>query len=324
MFISNNRTEDTNQKYRNRVYFLSRQAMKQLNVTEIDARQLVMWFLDKRTEYSRNTFRQYKAALMFTLNEANDVASIEAVEYLAHCYDVLSLQKGRFSSSNKAKYITDEQLDKIEKYFTEREENGISYARETLIFLLSGLLTGLRPVEWCQAEIIVCPLENSDKKVLTLKVKNAKSTNKRSNGEYRFINIQHLNEEQISLLREQITLVQSAYHADAYKLYYENCKTSMTEMNKVIFPERKKKITLYSARHQFSANIKNDLSNEEIAAVMGHASEHTAWIFYGKKRYGKSSLKIKPIINPKLEKTAVSKVEHTVLHSKLGRKIIDH
>jgi len=50
-------------------------------------------------------------------------------------------------------------------------------------------------------------------------------------------------------------------------------------------------ITLYTARHPFSANAKSDgLTREEVAALMGHASIYTAGTHYGKRRSGHGGL----------------------------------
>lgn len=50
--------------------------------------------------------------------------------------------------------------------------------------------------------------------------------------------------------------------------------------------------TLYTARHQFSANAKSSdgLTRTEIAALMGHASIYTAGEHYGKRRSGRGRL----------------------------------
>ena len=51
-------------------------------------------------------------------------------------------------------------------------------------------------------------------------------------------------------------------------------------------------VTLYTARHQFSANAKSSdgLTRTEIAALMGHASIYTAGEHYGKRRSGRGRL----------------------------------
>ena len=55
------------------------------------------------------------------------------------------------------------------------------------------------------------------------------------------------------------------------------------------FPTRKEKISLYSLRHQFSANAKmSGFTREEIAALMGHVVDDTATVHYAKKRSGHS------------------------------------
>ena len=66
-------------------------------------------------------------------------------------------------------------------------------------------------------------------------------------------------------------------------------------------------ITLYTARHQFSANAKSDgLSKEEVAALMGHASIYTAGEHYGKRRGGHGSVGARGEGGAKTRQTVVS------------------
>lgn len=56
---------------------------------------------------------------------------------------------------------------------------------------------------------------------------------------------------------------------------------------------RKNRITLYSGRHQFSANAKKaGVPAIEIAAMMGHGSDETHVKSYGKRRVGKGGFTI--------------------------------
>jgi hypothetical protein len=61
------------------------------------------------------------------------------------------------------------------------------------------------------------------------------------------------------------------------------------------WPNRDSHITLYSLRHQFSANAKaSGFTRLEIAAMMGHAVDDTAVVHYGRKRSGFDLVRISP------------------------------
>ncbi|MGD9889291.1 MAG: integrase family protein [Halothiobacillaceae bacterium] len=63
--------------------------------------------------------------------------------------------------------------------------------------------------------------------------------------------------------------------------------THAKKLMRALWPRRKKKISLYSARHQFAADAKSaDLMPEMIAALMGYAVTETHQTHYGKRRFG--------------------------------------
>jgi len=62
-----------------------------------------------------------------------------------------------------------------------------------------------------------------------------------------------------------------------------------------LWPKRTSHATLYSMRHQFSANAKaSGFTREEIAALMGHAVDTTATQHYGKKTAGYEMITVRP------------------------------
>jgi len=79
-----------------------------------------------------------------------------------------------------------------------------------------------------------------------------------------------------------------------FKQFYSRCRSRMYVTTRVLWPRRKQHITLYSSRHQFSANAKFlGLPLEEIAALMGHASIETAMAHYGRRSAGNGSMRVK-------------------------------
>ena len=71
-----------------------------------------------------------------------------------------------------------------------------------------------------------------------------------------------------------------------FEYIYTSCRMRLRRVTLKLWSPKKKHPTLYSGRHQFSADMKNTLSKKEIAALMGHGTDDTATVHYGKKRYG--------------------------------------
>ena len=88
-----------------------------------------------------------------------------------------------------------------------------------------------------------------------------------------------------------------------WKSYYEGCSNLLKYTCIKLWPNRERHPTLYSARHQFSANMKaSGCKPEEIAALMGHAVDDTATTTYGKKVNGTRNIK------PKVDEEEIKRV----------------
>lgn len=170
---------------------------------------------------------------------------------------------------------------------------------------------------------ITAPVADEERKSecdnLMLIVKNAKNSHGRACGDYRFLNLGVLNEQEGVLLikmlktfREQVNkgldfdkdVVRPLQNQLKYILTNdENCKAAIDRLYKKRLadyqhdiknnPNRKeplkKRPTLYSTRHQAVSNAKKEgLHPVVIAAAFGHASILTAAEHYGKRWHGTS------------------------------------
>ena len=234
---------------------------------------------------TQESWRSYRAALIFTAElylqeEKIDQKTFDRIE------KALLTTKGKNrkdvelrTSAKKQKSLSIKDLKKIDK---ELSKSKSIWSTATRLWLRSGILTGLRPIEWRTAEMIT---ENN---TYTLSVKNAKNTNDRANGDYRHLNLNHLSEDEISIIKNHLKIIsQFKDSKESWQSLYNGCSNLLREKNKIIFPNKKRRPTLYSTRHQFSANAKaSGCKPEEVAALMGHASDLTAQMTYGKKIYG--------------------------------------
>jgi integrase len=181
---------------------------------------------------------------------------------------------------------------------------------------LAGLATGLRPKEWLHAQY--------DPKRNQLTVRNAKATNSRSHGETRILHLENFDEQLQQILQYHLQHVASYKdNFDAFAKFYDRCRSAIYEANKKLWPRRKTKISLYSARHQFVEDAKKaGVSLEELAAILGHASIETATFHYGRKAAGKpgnfkvtaNSADLERVKNSNLHREQGHKNHPTLLH----------
>lgn len=223
-------------------------------------------------------------------------------------------------SSKKKKNISNEEILAI--------SDAMSTGRVTLFkkltrnFFLANIIVGLRPVEWLDTKILVggvaidslamsnpldClsvdDMETLRGRGITLIIKNAKATNGRSHGETRELTIDpSIPNEYLSCIFSHWFSVQQIAdgfaHASVFISddresrffeFYTSCRFCLYKIVKRLWPRNKKIISLYSTRHQSIADAKTVLSKKEVAACYGHATDRTATVHYGKKRYGTSS-----------------------------------
>tara|TARA_Y100001960_G_scaffold321323_1_gene395794 strand:- start:23233 stop:24285 length:1053 start_codon:yes stop_codon:yes gene_type:complete len=252
-------------------------------------------------EITQESWRSYRASLLFLAElylqtDLIDQNTFDKINNAVSKTKALNKKEVEArTSAKKQKHLSIQDLKKLDK---ELSRSKSQWSVPTRIWLRAGILTGLRPVEWRGAKLI----ENNDS--VALLVNNAKNTNNRANGETRTLHLNHLKPEDINIIKSHLRVVGKFNEKKSdWESLYQGCSNLLRNKNKIIFPLRKKHPTLYSARHQFSANAKaSGCKPEEIAALMGHASDLTAQMTYGKKINGTRGRK------PEMEKNEVENV----------------
>ncbi|SHE23055.1 hypothetical protein [methanotrophic endosymbiont of Bathymodiolus puteoserpentis (Logatchev)] len=270
------RTNETEKKYLKRAGQLYSQAQESLSNKYISHSELVVWLISQQPRIAKATWRQYKASVIFYLQHQEVNEDIcRAISTLKVASSGACYKKGLGTSASKEKKINDTDLARLINSATHKN---MRHGTSAMVWLLAGMISGLRPSEWQYACI---------NKGNQLVVKNAKSTNGRSHGIERTIELVNLSDQDKQVIELHLGLIKTAIDIDGFNSYYEHCRSALYELTRSLWPKRKKHITLYSARHQFSANAKKSgLSLEEIAALMGHASTQTATQHYGRKVSG--------------------------------------
>ena len=285
------RIEQTKIDYLKKSQQLLNRAKKEMDIPldeELDVRQFVVWLVELKPTISRNTWRFYKSAVVYYLeNYYDENAAIEALEYIKEITSEGALTKTERTSSLKLKKITFDDWYKLDNFLKLHNKKWHSQLRA---WLRSSVITGLRPIEWKNAMFLFHEEEPA------LKILNAKATNGRGNGESRTLLLKDVSTDDLKIIKEHLNNTRTFVGMDAYDYFYRGCAIALYKACRKCWPKRKRHITLYSTRHQFSANAKSSgFSRLEIAAMMGHAVDITSIIHYGKKVAGNESLTVSPI-----------------------------
>lgn len=246
----------------------------------------------------QSTWKLYRSALIYYAETEFEREEITAKqlekfkEILKKTSGSSDKKTGRTSNSKKKSF----NLIEMKEIDAELKNNKSKWANATRIFIRAGKYVGLRPIEWIGANY------NEEKKILI--VLNAKNTNGRSFGNKRILSLEHLDENQIKDVVLQVSIVKGIYEKGLWNIYYEGCSSLLRRIARKIWPNKKKYPTLYSSRHQFSADMKaSGCTMKEVAALMGHASDQTAQSHYGKRIYGTRGRK------PKVNKNDLIKIK---------------
>jgi integrase len=261
----------------------------------VDPRLLVGWLIQRRTGYSASTWRQYKSAVLCALENELDMLDkrlepapwVEAIETLKKEDGNGDGAKGGKTSSMKLKRFPASDFETLDAYLKSHTHPIHEALRD---WLRAGMWTGLRPVEWRDAQWI------DIKGVPALLVQNAKHSNGRAHGKTRTVVLHRCSKEELAVIKRHLDRVLLWDAAGAFSRMYQSCINKMYLAVRRVWPKRTRHLTLYSTRHQFVADAKaSNLSLVEIAALMGHAVDDTATEYYGKRAAGQQILKVQAI-----------------------------
>lgn len=294
------KTEETKIFYLARAKKFRERCARDLNVSldEVDSLVMASHLSDMASEYSRATVRLYKAMLYYYFEVNSDDYIEDAVSILADIDVSLSPKKTLRTSGLRAKSMSENTFASIVYALSLPDYKG-KYTYPTAMWLKAGALTGLRPHEWQHAELV----ENNG--FLMLKVKNGKNTNNRAHGDYRHLNLSDLPDFEKQIIEDFLTIISPYKQSDSdFKKFYFACVQTLRKLNKrfekghfftpeqgfkkrkgggVYFPSNEgRRVQLYTGRHVFSSLMKKVASITEVAAMMGHKTDKTATLHYGK------------------------------------------
>jgi integrase len=226
---------------------------------------------------AHSSWRQYKAALVeFARTRAEKDANWQRVHeaLTALRWSSTSVDSARIgpkrTSARKLKTPKAERLEQLRLHLALAHPMAAD-------FLAATWLCGLRPVEWSGASFEAV----GDR--WRLRVRNAKSTNRRSHGAFRTLWFDSINFQQIMAVRRTISVFGKAGACNAIGAHQEQIERAFRTANDALWPRRKKSITPYTLRHVFAASAKLACQSDEVAALMGHANDVTAYHHYGRQ-----------------------------------------
>lgn len=301
--MATSKTLETKKAYASRAEMLRRQAAKQYgieNANLVPMTLVVEHLLAKKERLAANTWRQYRAALSYAIEQEQSITPDTAEqEELQAAHRMLAREsgygtkkKGNSTSSQKLKSIKQTDFETISDYLRNQIGNH-QYALALLTWMEAGEATGLRPSEWESAQIIDIGGHTA------LKIKNAKHTNGRGNGSYRHLILDDLESGKVNAIKDMIFMLDGFTKEMSFKSFYDAVRSYNYAAVRTALGKRAKYPTLYTFRHQFTANCKaSGLTRKEVAALLGQASDATAPLHYGRKQQGRSGgTKVKPLEN---------------------------
>lgn len=287
-FPAQTKTPETVAVYSKRAKMLIRKAKEELVIPEgesLDPRQFVAWLIQKKPELAKTSWRQYKSAVICFLEGIGTEEGVEALDFIREVGSAGSSKTSEKTSGTKLKRVPWRDFLKITDYLRKFEGK---WHKPLLDWIISSTLTGLRPQEWARAELI--DLAEGGRALL---VKNAKHTNGRAHGENRTLLLTGLSSDEMETISKHLERTKNWAGMSQFDSLYDGCALTLYHLCRKLWPRRSKHITLYSCRHQFSANAKaSGFSTVEIAAMMGHAVDTTAVRHYGKKSAGQELLRV--------------------------------
>jgi hypothetical protein len=288
------KTEKTKDQYRSHFFRLERIARVHIGVPRpelISPQQIAVTFLEKEANWAESTARAYRAALVFMFDEMDTTDASDAKSMIYHVSDdgmwrleekdKVKLERKRRkrsapkTSAQKAKRLS---LDDLDLLRGELFVSSSMYGKNTSEWFMAGILTGLRPTEWRDAEL---KLDEQGRKILL--VQNAKNTNGRANGKERTLILEKMKDEDRQIIEDHMNTVSQYVFQSAFEDLYYNCRRLLCNISDRLWPRRIKHPTLYTARHMFSADMKTQFDSYGVAALLGHASTRTASSHYAPK-----------------------------------------
>lgn len=303
-------TPGTKENYRTRAKQLA-EAANEAAGRVLSPTELAEAVVKRRAELSPSSFRQYRTAMKFTMKEAAERRP-DLAEQLHAAIALLDNAPPHPGAKNEEVLRTSQQKQKagldddLKRICHAALATKSPQAQRLAGCLVTGSLAGARFVEWPTATFGRSTFPSF---AWELTLVNGKQGNGRAHGETRVLRWQSLPEHLVSAMRAWISVAAEAAAEGRYETLQSTLESLMCRVTKRLFPRRKQRPTLSSARHAAAARWKQAYvveatSTEEkqrglamVAALLGHASDETATRHYARAREGKGRFPV-PVPDP--------------------------
>lgn len=284
------------------------------SLNSLDPLEFTNWFFSLKPTVKPTTWRPYRQsvkAILASIPHDNteaalalieaDIVEIEMTDQPLPKNQSSSNVEGsrkklpRKTSALKEKRFPKADFDKVISFL--RHFSRSKLAPVLLDWMIAGITTGLRPIEWAATDLEIREDQNAPNgRHVWLYVLNAKSTNGRANGVVRTIDLSSFSDDTLSAIQSMSSQGASWLANGEYDTVQSQVSQLLYSTSQRLFSGRKRVYSLYSLRHQFIANAKSYQKPEEIAAIVGHGVTVTAAENYGKKRssWGPDEIPEKP------------------------------
>ncbi|HCV05668.1 MAG TPA: hypothetical protein DG048_23820 [Pseudoalteromonas sp.] len=262
--------------------------------THIDqVHEIIVGFVDFLVEVvsptvSTNTFKIYKKSVLPIIPYTDEYVKLNDTKGI----DKRQLGK---TASKKQKFLTHEQLERIINHNSKHRHKS-SLAQVINVLLPSTVLTGLRPSEWFNAMIRQCAgrltlIVRTDKlyKEAQARLGVDKDKDMTLFIPYRGIPLDHLDEHDVQRIRATIGIMNDINKSERNNREFldELAKNLRTTVLDIWSREERPDIAIYSARHQFIANMKaSKIEDATITYLAGQIYEETKHRHYASKLKG--------------------------------------
>lgn len=265
--------------------------------TSVAPIRIVEFLVKRKPGLAKRSWRLYKAALdhQFRLarDSAPDQASQQEIDYALQILRAETqegaLSRGTRTSARKAKRLRTADFEVLVEHIRKHLDKHVR-ARALLAWCVATEPVGLRPSEWDAAR-----RDTSDSGTPLLVIQNAKATNGRGNGPTRTLDLSGCTPGQLNAIDELLDLIEGYRRDGGFERFQSQIAEYLYRAARAALSKRAQYPSLYTFRHQFSANAKSHLNPQEVAALMGHGSDATANRNYAQKRVANGQVVVRPI-----------------------------
>lgn len=303
--------EETVEKYFSYVktlhkqYLASSEEAREREVMPVD----LVDFLMARAPYLRpKTFINYRCGLLYWLGTLPETPDTYQARLALHVATPHAGFKGPKPNTTSTLYTTSsirprtfarKKFDRLIAELNKRAapSEDVELRRrptELMLWLLAGLASGLRPVEWETAQWH--DMTKGELRVITAKRKTGTSTLPTIFGmpppavKERIVVIDP--DDRIWVMQHMASVKRHLATGAPFSAYYNNNRVYLWSVCRELFGDAKPAITLYMMRGQFAANRKRrGEPREEVAASMG-CSAGVSSSYYGNRSHGHRSVSL--------------------------------